>query len=259
MENKRKNIVVLTTGSSGSSVLAGIIGRKGYWLGNETKKLAFDTYENSNLVDLNVEILKASGFDRYDCNDIPSPDIDKIESAADTVDIEPFMHFIKECEAHEPWLWKDPRLSFTIHFWAKIMEFSSDNFRFVFIDRDPLQSYSALILKRKVPMSRKEHRIINDSYRKSCDKFFKNSRIEFHQTQFDSLIVDPVAFLNELNMFLEESIEMEDVNAIYNGKLGKKKYGILDFLEAIGTYSVQRYVYGKHVVFPRRNVVKLNK
>jgi hypothetical protein len=67
----KSNIVILTTGSSGSSVRAGIIATQGYWLEYKTKKLDFDTYENARLVNLNMYLLRASGLKRRDCNDFP--------------------------------------------------------------------------------------------------------------------------------------------------------------------------------------------
>jgi hypothetical protein len=46
----RKNVIILTSGLSGSSVLAGLIANAGYWVGDETfKKDDYDTFENREL------------------------------------------------------------------------------------------------------------------------------------------------------------------------------------------------------------------
>ncbi|MGQ9750712.1 hypothetical protein [Desulfosoma sp.] len=96
------DVIILTTGSSGSSVLAGTLAAKGFWVGRETKKLNFDTYENARLVDLNVEILKAAGFQRYDCNDLPPPEVARIRSLAKSPLASVCKDFMAECDAHRP-------------------------------------------------------------------------------------------------------------------------------------------------------------
>ena len=50
----KKNVIILTSGMSGSSVLANLISQAGYWLGDETSKAPFETYENKELIDLRV-------------------------------------------------------------------------------------------------------------------------------------------------------------------------------------------------------------
>lgn len=109
------NLVILTTGSSGSSVLAGLIAREGYWVGHKTAHLHFNTFENAGLVNLNITLLRKSGYPGRDANDLPPPDVSRLEALRDTEDLAPYRAFVEECERHRPWLWKDPRLAYTIH------------------------------------------------------------------------------------------------------------------------------------------------
>ncbi|HWH70686.1 MAG TPA: hypothetical protein VNT26_14955, partial [Candidatus Sulfotelmatobacter sp.] len=115
----KPNIIILTGGLSGSSVLSHLIAREGFWLGDATKEIDYKTYENSQLVDLNVEILNASGYAWKDVMDIPPPSIGQIEQAASRGEGREFSGFVDKCNAQAPWLWKDPRLCYTIYFWKK--------------------------------------------------------------------------------------------------------------------------------------------
>lgn len=245
----KHNVIILTTGSSGSSVLAGVIGSQGYWLGAETKKLRFDTYENAELVDLNIEILKASGFNRYDCNDIPPPSIGAIRDLASRIEIGPFNKFIEKSINHSPWLWKDPRLSYTIHFWAQLIEMNS--IKFIFITRDPIQSYSGLILTRKMPMSFSQQLTMNQNYEKSCEAFFVEKGIDCFRCIFEDFILDPEKFIQKLNTYLDLKISIKDVKSIYRGRLYKRRYDQFSFLKAKLYYLLYRYIKHDFIRFPR--------
>lgn len=67
------SVIILTTGSSGSSVLASVIAREGFWLGTKTAILDFNIYENAELVKLNISLLRKAGYRRRDANDLPPP------------------------------------------------------------------------------------------------------------------------------------------------------------------------------------------
>lgn len=245
------NLIIFTTGSSGSSVLAGVIARQGYWLGEATKQLTFDTFENSELVDLNITLLKKSGFRRRDCNDLPPPNIKSLREVSVTLDLEPFRKFLKKCEMHRPWLWKDPRLAFTIHFWAEIHDFTDA--KIIFIRRDPRQSYGGLILSRKTPISYKEYTAINNNYENSFLEFVKSKNVNHVLTlTFEDLLLHPLVVLENINNYLGVNISIADLKAVYKGKLGRLRYSFLDYLNARVQYLVYRYILNDYVRFPHR-------
>ena len=245
----KSDLIILTTGSSGSSVLAGIIATQGYWLGYKTKKLNFDTYENARFVDLNMYLLRASGFKRRDCNDLPPPSIEAIKKLAERIDLKPFQDFLKECNNHQPWLWKDPRLSFTIHFWAQVMDMSPC--KFILIDRDPGQGYAGLILNRKVPMSFGEQSQISKNYIDSCNLFLDTQGLDCIRLKFEDLILNTDDVLAQVNSFLNISLSMENIRSVYKGRLNRLRYSRVDLAKAKLIYLYWRYLKGDHIKFPR--------
>ena len=61
------NVIILTTGISGSSVLTGFLAKSGLWIGDETVYKdnitgKYETYENKKLVDLNDELIDEGGL-----------------------------------------------------------------------------------------------------------------------------------------------------------------------------------------------------
>ena len=246
-----KNIIVLTTGSSGSSLLTGLLATQGFWIGDETKQLDFNTYENAALVELNMELLRMIGYNRRDCNDIPPPSIHKIKQIEASNDISKFERFISKCDNNIPWLWKDPRLSYTIHFWSKFPQVRKANF--IFIDRDPRQSYSGLLLSRKIPMSFRDQSSMNQNYKESIEQFSRENNISVFKCLFEDLILKPDDFLNILNSKFGLGIKIEQLLEIYKGDLYKKRYRLLSFYKASIIYLLHRYIKKDYVTFPRSN------
>ena len=60
----RPNVIILTSGITGSSVLSGFLAHSGYWAGDTTHKKEYDTFENAELIALNLKILQQAGYRR---------------------------------------------------------------------------------------------------------------------------------------------------------------------------------------------------
>jgi hypothetical protein len=107
---------------------------------------------------------------------------------AERIDLKPFRDFLKEYNNHQPWLWKDPQLSFTMHFWAQVVDISPC--KFILIDRDPGQSYAGLILNGEVPVSFGEQSQISKNYIDSCNLFLDARRLDCVRLKFEDLILN---------------------------------------------------------------------
>ena len=101
----RKNVIILTNGLSGSSVLTGLIARGGYWTGEQTfKKKDYDTYENQELVDLNKKLFAEMDFtSNYEMLFDPAY-VQTFMGAHGSVDDAPYQAFIEKLNSHQPWI-----------------------------------------------------------------------------------------------------------------------------------------------------------
>ncbi len=252
------NLVILTPGSSGSSVLSGFLAEHGYWVGGDTKKifkpgedakLDFDTFENAGLVDLDIRILKESGYANTICTDLPAPDPDAVRAVAERIDVAPFRAFAEQCDKHQPWVWKDPRLCYTIHFWNEIVDWSQ--VRFIYMGREAGQSYAGQLLSRRVPMSYAENVRILDNYWDSCHRFFERTGAKFVRITFEDLICEPEATVEKLAAFVGTDLDVAALERTYRGNLREKRYSGLQIAGARARYLLHRWVKRDHVVFPR--------
>jgi hypothetical protein len=130
-----KNIIILTTGRSGSSVLAGLLaGDDRYWVDKaaipKRKGYPFGDFENPELIRLNKQL--------YTHLDYPNPalhclkggtvSVDDLKRLWHRADAAPFRQFVDTCERNRPWLWKDPRLAYTMFYWSNRIDLAQTQF-----------------------------------------------------------------------------------------------------------------------------------
>ena len=108
----KKNVIILTHGWTGSSVFSALIGKAGYWKGDNThKKPDYDTHENKELIQLNNRLMEELGFEGDHEHEFSLETIENMAKRAEGIDLSPYQAFVDKCEQNKPWIWKDPRLT----------------------------------------------------------------------------------------------------------------------------------------------------
>ncbi len=115
------NVVILTVGWTGSSMLAGLLRAAGFWTGTTVRNTDYDTFENAELVRLNRKLLTMAGIGEGYATRFHPEWYTRVERLAHTANRSQFTAFIDDSGRHAPWLWKDPRLSVTIGFWRNLL------------------------------------------------------------------------------------------------------------------------------------------
>jgi len=224
----------MTSGLAGSSVLTSLIARAGYWLGENTfKKRDYDTYENTELIKLNLRLIEESDFKSNYTMVFDSDVIDSIGALYQKVDKVPYENFIKKCNDNRPWVWKDPRLWLTIRFWSNLVNLN--DCRFILLNRDPLQNWISSTLRRMI-QSYNYNKSYNMLVNNSIKTFFKTHNIEYLYILYEDLLLHPEETIGRLNSFLNSNLTIEDLRTVYNGQLYKKSKTYFDLLKAIMVY-----------------------
>lgn len=245
----KKDVIILTSGMSGSSVLAGLISQAGYWLGDETSKAPFETYENKELIDLNIQILRATNYFWRDVVDIPGPFIDRISCLSSHLELYPYKKFVEKCENHHPYLWKDPRLSYTIYFWEQFLDLS--RCKFFLMTRDVKQSWTGGILRAKRPIALRELEIIEKNCIQAAKKFAEKHGVSFLHITFEDLIAEPERTLKQINDYIGANLDLTCLQKIYKGSLRKVRWSLLDFWKANLYFLYFKYISKDVIRFPR--------
>src|SRR6056297_1716649 len=187
MQHKKSNLIILTPGLSGSSVITALIAKSGYFLGDNTAKIQYDTFENEKLVEHNISLLRYTGYQWDDPGDIPPPSVEKIKALHNVVEVATYRDFVIDCDDSAPWIWKDPRLSYTIFFWKDLLNIS--DCKFIHITREPKQVWTGLILRARFPISLKNLQTIHKNAISSVRQFLDSYSIKALNLNFEDLIL----------------------------------------------------------------------
>lgn len=226
----KKNIVILTHGWTGSSVFSALFGEAGYWLGAETMhKPDYNTFENAGLVTLNRTIFQAlaPAIDhehRFDYNEILA-----IEKRSSGFDLQPCRDFVARCASHTPWLWKDPRLTWTLRVWSQVLDL--DNTAFLILTRDHTQAWISANTRRHV-QSPRFTREYNSGITDSNIRFLNERGLPFVQTSFEDLLLAPEKTLATLNAFFAVDLSLDDLRRVCREPLYQKSRDWKDWMTA---------------------------
>jgi hypothetical protein len=234
----KHNVIILTSGLSGSSVLTGLVARGGYWTGNETFKKEYDTYENIDLVKLNVNLLREAGYTgRYEM-EFREDLLEQIAALRSRADDTPYRDFLAECSRHQPWVWKDPRLWLTIRYWNHLVDW--DRCKVIVLTRSLVHCWVSTTLRRQI-RSYGSLKHYEKSVEGSILRFLEENRIGYLHTTYEGLITRPEETINALNAHLGSSLAVDDLKSIYLGKLYEMpRSSPVDFIKAILIYVKNR-------------------
>jgi len=235
------NVIILTTGISGSSVITGFLAESGFWAGDDTvfkDNLTgkYETYENKKLVDLNNSLVEEAGVEfegkaRYDPNAR-----DKLNDIYAEIDTTKYNKFIEECNSHSPWIWKDPRLFLTIGFWRNCLD--PTNTKVIVLHRNSYELWKSLTIKRII-FSYRYLKNTEDKTRHELLNYLESNNFSFISLEYDQFTRDLVTSINKLNKFIGANLKKENWDEIYQStsKFSRYKRTVLAYLIYIKNYK----------------------
>lgn len=231
----KKNVIILTSGLSGSSLLTGFIVRGGYWAGNTTfHKPDYHTFENQELISLNKRLFDEAGYKGNYTAEFSSEALTRIAGLFRRDDCDEYRTFLKRCDEHQPWIWKDPRLWMTIRFWKNLLDL--DRCVFILLTRDLREAWISSLLRRQV-MTYRYARDYEGQINRSLVDFLRESNLPYLHMNYEELIERPVEAIARLNAHLDSTLTLDDLKATYNGILYKApKYSLWRKSKAILIY-----------------------
>lgn len=230
----QNNIVILTHGWTGSSVFSGLLGRAGYWLGAETmQKIDYNTFENAALVELNTRLIDELGGGLNHEHRFSDDDVAAIAERARDIDLAPYKAFVEHCDRNGPWLWKDPRLTWTIRIWARVLDLERTSF--LILTRDSMQAWISANMRRHV-QSPKFTRDYKNGITASNVRFLKEVDRPALELSFEDLLLTPERSLERMNAAFGIQLTMADLEAVCKEPLYRKSRGFKDLVLATLIY-----------------------
>ena len=230
----RKNVIILTHGWTGSSVFTALIAKAGYWYGKDTfQKIDYNTYENLELIELNKRMLEELGFGGDHEHEFDPQEVIRLEQQSANIDLSPYREFVARCNQNSPWIWKDPRLTWTIRVWAKMLEL--EDVAFIILTRDDEQAWISSNLRRHIQSRRFTH-AYNHGITDSLKQFLGQVNKNFVELEFEDLLLRPEDTIADITRHLGTVLTKEDLTNTYNGQLYRKSNGLKDKLKATAIY-----------------------
>jgi len=162
-----------------------------------------------------------------------SEEIDQLSKQAETLDLTPYREFVERCQQNQPWIWKDPRLTWTIRVWAKLLDL--EGIAFVILTRDAEQAWISSNLRRHI-QTRRFTQEYNTGITKSLESFLSDHKCSYLNYEFEDLLLTPEKTLSELNGLLGIELTIEDLGSVYKGPLYQKTRNWKDKLKATAIY-----------------------
>jgi hypothetical protein len=231
----RKNVIILTSGLSGSSVLTSLIARAEYWTGENTfKKRDYDTYENQELIELNKRLLQQAAYKGDYLLEFSPEAMTAIARLHSETALGPYAAFLERCEEHRPWIWKDPRLWLTIRFWRNLLD--QEQCSFILLTRGSMQSWISSLLRRNITSYRYSKRY-EERIRQSIEEALVESGRPYLHLTYEELIERPAQAIGRLNQYLGTTLTVEDLKAIYRKPLYRSpRNSLLKHVKALLIY-----------------------
>lgn len=167
-----KNAIIVGMPRSGTSLSAAIFANKGYFVTENTaselkapnRYNPFGYFEAQSLIEFNVDLFKQLGFEEH--NTWTGKAIS--DACAERIpELTPMPAHREYCEAlkmHSPWVWKDPRLCYTIGYWWQLLD--QKNTRVILLNRSPQDIYQSFLRVGWREKNRKDRRDVYERVKK---------------------------------------------------------------------------------------------
>lgn len=191
---------------SGTSLAASIFASHGYYVDEETNIAPKDHlnprgyWESLSLKKFNEKILRATGFE-YDNTWINKGISDEQVDYIDQYTLgNEYIEFLNSFEKSAPWVWKDPRLCYTLGCWWPLLDASS--VVVLLIRRNSKAIYNSFVRTgwRKIGISERKATFKRiDAHIANAKKLIELHEIPVIEIQYEDFKKDPSAIANKIN------------------------------------------------------------
>jgi len=138
-----KNVIVVGMPRSGTSMVAGIFARHGYFAAEDPdaelregdSNNPFGYWEAESLTTANADIFAAAGYPEHNSWLGAAAPADLAASIRRLEPMDGHRDLVATYDARSPWMWKDPRLCYTLGYWWPLIP--RDSTRVLLTERDP--------------------------------------------------------------------------------------------------------------------------
>ncbi|MCH9695850.1 MAG: sulfotransferase [Gammaproteobacteria bacterium] len=147
----RKNVVVVGMPRSGTSLTASIFANQGYFLAEDSESELREGdsdnpdgyFEARSLVEANARILDRAGYAHHNTWLYEAIGEDEANAIGKLEHLQEDRDLLKTYDESAPWVWKDPRLCYTLAYWWPLFDHSTT--RVLLARRSPDQIWNSFV------------------------------------------------------------------------------------------------------------------
>lgn len=226
-----KNVLVVGMPRSGTSMTAAIFANNGYFIAEDTNKelRAGDEFnptgywEADALIKANSEIFNAAGF-KHDNTWLY--DSISTKQASQILTLKPtasHQELVNKSDRHCPWIWKDPRLCYTLGYWWPLLNPKTTGV--LFLKRDPEEIYSSFLrLKWRTHSKKNKEDVLTriQNHLEATEIALKKYNIPHVVIQYADYKNNPDETTEKLNAFFNLKLSLNDLG--YNHKYNNHSF-----------------------------------
>ena len=216
----QKNAIVLGMPRSGTSLTAAIFARQGYFLasGGEDDLRPGDFhnpsgyFEAAGLVERNATLFRRAGFDAHNSWLFHAISDNQVEAIGRLAPSPSDLSFIREYSRNTPWLWKDPRLCYTLRYWWPLLD--PESTRVLLVRRKPEETWNSFLCldwRQNTALDRADvyHRI--DHHLTSALDTIREMEIPHEVINYDDFSTDPAGAVEKINACFGMALQDSDL------------------------------------------------
>lgn len=124
-----RNVVIVGPPRSGTSLTSHVLACAGYFAGEGLRDgddyNPYGYYEAQDLIDANVSLFESVGFPHHNTWMFEPISEAQIRAIGDLPVQDEHRQLVAAWSGHTPWMWKDPRFSVTLAYWARLIDWST--------------------------------------------------------------------------------------------------------------------------------------
>lgn len=138
-----RNVIIAGPPRSGTSLTSDIFARQSYFTGKPVMEgddyNPFGYYEAEDVIEANVGVFQAAGFPHHNTWKFEAITEAQTDTLHQLPPRESDRELLRRWNEHSPWMWKDPRFSITLGYWARLVDWESTGV--ILTVRDPEDVY----------------------------------------------------------------------------------------------------------------------
>lgn len=121
-----RNVIIVGPPRSGTSLASNIFARQNFFSGKPViggdDYNPFGYFEAEDIIEANVGVFQAAGFAHHNTWKFDPISDSQIERIGELAARDEDQQLLQSWNQHSPWMWKDPRFSITLKYWARIID-----------------------------------------------------------------------------------------------------------------------------------------